>query len=454
MNHFFTFEFKGKDIFFIYDTESGSLMNVDDSAFVIAKKRFEQQLSDAEEEFYKTLSKSEIAEVNLELDILIADRLIDSEFDENLPKDLPKNKGIKALCLHICHDCNMRCAYCFANEGVYQSANREYMSVDTGKNAVDFLIANSGNRKNLEIDFFGGEPLMNFDTIVQIVNYAREREKETGKVFNFTTTTNCLLLNKEKADWLNKEMANVVLSVDGRQHIHDAVRRSPSGESVFKTVFDNAKYFASIRGDKPYYIRGTFTSKNLDFTKDVKFIHEAGFKHISVEPVVTDIAELEINHNHVDKIMNEYEKLAHYVIDQKLAGNFINFFHFVADLENGPCMSKRVSGCSAGVGYLSVAPCGSIYPCHRFAGQDEYKMGNVNEKKFDPALSSTFESCNVFAKPECEKCFAKYHCSGGCSANNLEYSKNINIPHEISCKLMKKRFELALAVTALEYYLE
>ncbi|MDE7256399.1 MAG: thioether cross-link-forming SCIFF peptide maturase, partial [Clostridia bacterium] len=350
---------------------------------------------------------------------------------------------VKALCIHICHDCNLRCRYCFADEGAYHS-EREFMSEQTAKRAIDFLIENSGNRKVLEVDFFGGEPLMCLQTIKNVVYYAKEKAAAAGKKFLFTTTTNALLLNDDAIKFFNEEMENVVLSLDGRKEVHDAIRKTVNGKGSFDFVIDNIKKFVASRGDRHYYVRGTYTAKNLDFAKDVLFLADNGFDSISMEPVVTDIDDLAIKKEHIPQILSEYETLCDEYLKRYERGEGFNFFHFNVDLEGGPCLSKRVSACGAGNEYFSVAPNGDLYPCHQFVGDEKFKMGNVYEGKIDGGIRSAFAENCLFTRNKCGDCFAKYICSGGCSANNYHFCGDMNEPYGLTCDMMKKRIECGM----------
>ncbi len=358
-----------------------------------------------------------------------------------------KSNEIKALCIHICHDCNFRCRYCFADEGAYHQ-KRESMSFETAKAAVDFLLENSGNRKVLEMDFFGGEPLMNFDVLKKTVYYAKEEGAQRGKKFLFTTTTNALLLNDEIIQFFNDEMENIVLSLDGRKEVHDAIRKTLNGKGTFDLIIDKIKNFISLRGDKSYYVRGTFTAKNLDFSKDVLFIADQGVDSISMEPVVTDIPDLQIREEHLPEIEKEYERLADAYLTRYAEGKGFNFFHFNVDLEGGPCLSKRVSACGAGNEYFSVTPNGDLYPCHQFAGNKDFLMGNVTDGITRPDIREKFKNSCLFTRKKCENCFAKFICSGGCSANNYNFNGDIDEPYETTCAMMKKRVECAMHILA------
>ena len=322
------------------------------------------------------------------------------------------------------------------------------MSFETAKAAVDFLIEHSGKRKVLEMDFFGGEPLMNFDVLKKTVYYAKEAGEKAGKKFLFTTTTNALLLNDDVIQFFNDEMENIVLSLDGRKEVHDAIRKSVNGKGTFDLIIDKIKKFISLRGDKSYYVRGTFTAKNTDFAKDVLFIADQGVDSISMEPVVTEIPDLQIKEEHLPAIEKEYENLCDQYLRRYAEGKGFNFFHFNVDLEGGPCLSKRVSACGAGNEYFSVAPNGDLYPCHQFVGDGNFKMGNVAEGIVRPDIREKFKNSCLFTRKKCENCFAKFICSGGCSANNYHYNGDIDEPYEMTCAMMKKRVECAMHILA------
>lgn len=424
--------FSYHDKFYIYDTGSGSLHECD--------AKTAQYLSGDTTE----LTDEEIKEILTDVEGLKAQGLLYKEEVSAYPL---KSNEVKALCLHICHDCNLRCRYCFADEGAYHAA-REMMSDETAKAAIDFLIRESGNRKVLEVDFFGGEPLMNLDVIKRTVAYAKAEAAKVGKRFLFTTTTNGLLLDDDAINFFNEEMENVVLSLDGRAEIHDAVRKTVNGKGSFAVVIDKIKRFVKSRGDKHYYVRGTFTARNLDFAKDVLFLADEGFDSISMEPVVTDIPDLQIKEEHLARIEQEYETLCDEYLKRDERGEGFNFFHFNIDLEGGPCLSKRVSACGAGNEYFSVVPNGDIYPCHQFAGEEKWKMGNVYEGKLDPSIRETFAKNCLFTRKKCGDCFAKFICSGGCNANNYHYNGDINEPYEMTCAMMKKRIECAMHILA------
>ena len=431
--------FKYKDINYIYDTGSGSLHSCDKKTADYLAREEGQDVD------ISYLTDEDIASIKSDVAELEKQGLLNAPEVKTYPV---KSNEVKALCIHICHDCNLRCRYCFADEGAYHSS-REFMSEQTAKKAIDFLIANSGNRKILEADFFGGEPLMCLDVIKNVVAYAREQGEKYGKKFLFTTTTNAVLLD-DAIDFFNREMENVVLSIDGRKEVHDAIRKTVNGKGSFDIVLPKIKKFVQSRGNKSYYVRGTFTAKNLDFSNDVIFLAEQGFDSISMEPVVTDIDDLMIKPEHLPRIKEEYERLCDRYIEKYKKGEGFNFFHFNIDLEGGPCLSKRVSACGAGNEYFSVVPNGDIYPCHQFAGDPAFKMGNVYEGALDPGIRQKFASSCLFTRKNCQNCFAKFICSGGCSANNYHFTGDIENPYPITCEMMKKRAECAMHVLAVK----
>ncbi len=446
MIDFISHKYKDKQYYFLWDIESGSLHSVDNVAFLCAKKRY-GSLSAEEQKVFDTFEVGEIEEIGQFFDSL------EKEGALNAPpmlKEFKKNAVItKALCLNICHDCNMRCGYCFADGGSYHTA-RDYMSLDVAKKAVDFLIQNSGGRKSLEIDFFGGEPLLNLDVIKDTVEYAKERAAESGKEFSFTLTTNCVLLDDETIEYLNKEMYNVVLSIDGRKKTHDSVRKSLDNTS-YEKIADNIKRFRAVRGDKSYYVRGTFTARNLDFAQDILALNDMGFDQISVEPVVLDESSpLAIKEQHIDAIKDEYDRFANIYLDRRQTEKKFNFFHFMVDLESGPCINKRLTGCGAGTEYLSVSPSGDIYPCHQFVGKKEFVLGNVFDGIKRQDIREEFSDISIMSKPKCLDCFAKYYCGGGCSANAYNSCGKLCATYDTGCELTKKRFELSLAIAGIE----
>jgi uncharacterized protein len=399
----------------------------------------------------RSYSREDIESCYDEIVELYNDKILFSDDDYEKYAKYSVASPVKAMCLNIAHDCQLRCKYCFASTGDF-GKGRKLMSYETGKHAIDFLLENSGDRPNLELDFFGGEPLMNFKVVKQIVEYARSREAEYGKKFRFTITTNGLLLDDEKIDFINKEMSNVVLSIDGRKEVNDYFRVLPNGQGCYDMILPKYKKLVEGRGDKEYYVRGTFTNKNLDFSNDVFALYDAGFDQISVEPVVGDSDEYALTEKDLPAVFKEYEILSKKIIDNEKAGKKFNFFHFMLDLDQGPCAIKRLRGCGCGNDYIAITPDGDIYPCHQFVGIDEYKMGNIDEGTFNQDMKKEFASAHVYSKPDCKKCWAKFYCSGGCNANNYQYMGDIHTAHKISCQLEKKRLECAIMMKAIRIF--
>lgn len=363
--------------------------------------------------------------------------------------DVKKRKTVvKAMCLHIAHDCNLACRYCFAEEGEYHG-RRELMTYEVGVKALDYLIANSGNRRNLEIDFFGGEPLMNWQVVKDLVAYGRSQEEKFNKKFRFTLTTNGVLLNDEVQEFANREMDNVVLSLDGRKEVNDYMRPFRNGKGSYDLIVPKFVKLAESREQDRYYIRGTFTRNNLDFAKDVLEFADLGFEQISVEPVVAqEEEEYAIREEDLPRVMEEYDVLAKAIINRRKEGKWFNFFHFMIDLEGGPCVAKRLSGCGSGTEYLAVTPWGDLYPCHQFVGNEKFLMGNVNEGVVREDIADEFRGCSVYTKDDCKDCFSKFYCSGGCMANSENFHGNINDAYEIGCEMQRKRVECAIMIKA------
>ncbi len=355
---------------------------------------------------------------------------------------------VKALCLHIAHDRNLACRYCSAEEGEYHG-RRALMSYETGKQALDFLIASSGNRRNLEVDFFGGEPLMNWQVVKDLVRYGREQEKIHDKKFRFTLTTNGVLLNDEVMEFCNKEMANVVLSIDGRKEVNDKMRPFRNGAGSYDLIVPKFQKFADSRNQEKYYVRGTFTRNNLDFSEDVLHLADLGFKQISVEPVVAKPDEpYALREEDLPKICEEYDKLAKIMVEREKKHEGFTFFHFMIDLSGGPCVYKRLSGCGSGTEYLAVTPWGDLYPCHQFVGEEKFLMGNVWEGITATDIQDEFKGCNVYAKEKCRDCFARFYCSGGCAANSYNFHGRIDDAYDLGCELQRKRVECAIMIKA------
>lgn len=370
----------------------------------------------------------------------------DDYLDPAAAAEMQKDAPIKALCLHVSHDCNLRCKYCFASTGDFGTGKRMTMDVETAKAAIDFLIARSGKRHNLEVDFFGGEPLMAMDTVKKTVEYARSLEQAAGKNFRFTITTNGVLLDDENIEYINREMSNAVLSLDGRPEVNDRMRPTVNQKGSYDLIMPKFKKLVAGRGTKDYYLRGTFTKDNMDFGADVMHMAAEGFRNVSVEPVVgTHDDPYALQEEHVDAIKAEYERLA-----QELRSHpEVNFFHFNVDLAQGPCVIKRLRGCGAGCEYVAITPDGDIYPCHQFVGNEEYRLGNLFDSTFDMDISKRFAGLNIYTREDCKDCWARFYCSGGCSASNLLINGDIKKPHYVGCELERKRLECAIALQAI-----
>ena len=447
----------------IMDVNSGSVHSVDpvmyDAVEIVAERVPElaepqplpaEVAEEVKERLSPTYGEAEVLEALEEIQYLIdAEELLTTDQYHDYVVDFKKRKTVvKALCLHIAHDCNLACQYCFAEEGEYHG-RRALMSFEVGKKALDFLIANSGNRRNLEVDFFGGEPLMNWEVVKQLVEYGRSKEKEYNKNFRFTMTTNGVLLNDEIMEYCNREMSNVVLSLDGRKEVNDKMRPFRGGKGSYDLIVPKFRKFAEMRGDRDYYVRGTFTRHNLDFSKDVMEFADLGFRSMSIEPVVAaPEEEYAIREEDLPQIMEEYDHLAEEYIKRKKEGRGFNFFHFNIDLNQGPCVAKRLSGCGSGTEYLAVTPWGDLYPCHQFVGQEEFLLGNVDTGVTNERIRDEFKLCNVYAKDKCRDCFARFYCSGGCAANSYNFHGSITDAYDIGCAMQKKRIECAIMIKA------
>jgi len=353
---------------------------------------------------------------------------------------------IKALCLHIAHTCNLNCSYCFASQGKYHG-DRAVMSYEVGKQALDFLIANSGTRRNLEVDFFGGEPLMNFQVVKDLVAYARSIEKEKGKNFRFTLTTNGVLVDDDVIAWANRECSNVVLSLDGRKEVHDRFRVDYAGNGSWEKIVPKFQKFVEARGGKEYYMRGTFTHANPDFLKDIQTMLDLGFNELSMEPVVCAAGDPSaLTESDMAVVMDQYEKLAELMLERDKAGKPFTFYHYMIDLSGGPCIYKRISGCGSGTEYMAVTPWGDLYPCHQFVGEERFKLGNIWDGVTNTEIQNEFAACNVYAHPQCRDCWARLYCSGGCAANAYHATGSVTGVYEDGCKLFRKRMECAIMV--------
>lgn len=438
------------DLNIVVDVNGGAVHVVDEITFDVLDY---YELNDAEK-IAKKLPKytlDEIKETFDEIKSLVEDGLLYSP-DNYLDIDAFKNREpvVKAMCLHIAHDCNLKCKYCFASQGDFGGA-KSIMSFEVGKKALEYLVDNSGSRKNLEVDFFGGEPLMNFEVVKQLVEYGNELAKEKGKNFRFTITTNGVLLDDEIIDYVNEHMHNVVLSLDGRKSINDDMRPTLNDKGSYDIIVPKFQKLIEKRKDKYYYVRGTFTRDNMDFSKDVLHFKDLGFDLTSVEPVVGDESNpYALREEDLPKILDEYEKLAVEYSKMRVNNEPFRFFHFMVDLSQGPCVIKRMTGCGAGNEYLAITPEGDIYPCHQFVGQEEFKMGNVISDKVElpKEMQETFKEAHIYAKDECSKCWAKFYCSGGCHANAFNFNNDILKPYDLGCQMQRKRLECALMVEA------
>ena len=439
--------------YIVLDVHSGSVSVVDQAAYRLLDYLSAPMEPACPQELLDKLSgefpKEDLISAYEELYALYDQGLLFSEDDYAQFADKMVQSPVKAMCLHIAHDCNLRCKYCFASTGEY-GGGRKLMTFETGRRAIDFLIEHSGSRRNLELDFFGGEPLMNFEVVKQIVAYAREQEKLHGKNFRFTITTNGMLLTEDKMDFINQEMSNVVLSLDGRKEINDFFRPCVNGTGSYDIIVPKFQELVKRRGGDQYYVRGTFTHKNLDFADDVfHFYDDLGFDQISIEPVVTDESkDYGLTMEDIPAIAAEYERLAKKLIQYRKEGKFFNFFHFMIDLDQGPCAIKRLRGCGCGNEYVAITPDGDIYPCHQFVGMEEWKMGSLYDGSFDLQKKEYFAHANIYGKEDCQKCWAKFYCSGGCNANNLQYAGSVLKSYQLGCELEKKRLECAIMIKA------
>lgn len=439
-------------MFIVLDVNSGAVHIVDELVYDILDYYRELDTDEIVKKLSDKYSEDEIRNGIQELDELVSQRMlfVPDTYSAVVPFVEKREPVVKALCLHIAHDCNLKCKYCFAEEGEYHG-KRELMSAEVGKKAIDMLIKASGKRKNLEIDFFGGEPLMNFDVVKQIVEYARSLEAQHGKNFRFTITTNGILLDDEKLDYINKNMHNLVLSIDGRKEVNDRMRPRAGGQGSYDNIVPKFQKAAESRSQTDYYVRGTFTRHNLDFSEDVMHLADLGFKQISVEPVVADLSEdYAIQASDLPAIFKEYENLTNKIMQRRENGQWFNFFHFMIDLTGGPCVIKRLVGCGSGTEYLAVAPSGDLYPCHQFVGRPEFKMGTVDTGVVNTDIRHKFENCNVYSKPACKECWARFYCSGGCVANSYNTHGDLISPYEIGCEMQKKRIECAIYLKACE----
>ncbi len=443
-------QFKLGGLNIVLDVCSGAVHAVDEVAYDIIEifeKENKEKVISLVSEKYKDVEMSEIEECYNQILMLKNEGslFVEDNFEPMAGVLKEKTAGVvKALCLHVAHTCNLNCEYCFASQGKY-NGDRAVMSFETGKRALDFLIENSGSRKNLEVDFFGGEPLMNWDVVKKLVMYARSIEKEHNKNFRFTLTTNGVLVDDEVIEFSNKEMSNVVLSLDGRKEIHDAYRVDYNGVGSWEKIVPKFQKFVEKRGNKDYYMRGTFTHANPDFLEDIKVMLDLGFTELSMEPVVCAPGEKsELTEEDLPVIFEQYEKLAELMLERKKEGRPFTFYHYMIDLKGGPCIYKRISGCGSGTEYMAVTPWGDLYPCHQFAGDEKYKLGDIFNGVSNKEIQNEFLSCNVYERKECKDCWARLYCSGGCAANAYHSTGSIKGIYKYGCELFKKRMECAI----------
>lgn len=443
-------QYKNNGYNIVLDVNSGAVHVVDDVAYDVIplfETSTKEEIIDSLKERYPQAEISESYEEVKEL-AEQGSLFTKDQYQGYMEQFQDRPTVVKALCLHIAHDCNLACRYCFAEEGEYHG-RRALMSFEVGKAALDFLIANSGSRRNLEVDFFGGEPLLNFDVVKRLVAYGREQEKLHDKKFRFTLTTNGVLLDDEVMEFANQEMANVVLSIDGRKEVHDKMRPFRKGAGSYELIVPKFQKLAESRNQDRYYVRGTFTHHNLDFSKDVLHLADLGFRQISVEPVVAQPEDdYALQEADVPILLEEYDTLAAEMLKRHREGKDFNFFHFMIDLKGGPCVAKRLSGCGSGTEYLAVTPWGDFYPCHQFVGDEAFLMGNVTDGIQNKQLQNQFKRCNVYAKEKCRECFARFYCSGGCAANSYHFHGSITDVYDIGCELQKKRIECAIMLKA------
>ncbi|MGI5998029.1 MAG: thioether cross-link-forming SCIFF peptide maturase [Lutispora sp.] len=433
----------------VLDVNSGAVHIVEDIVYDILDVLLEPSNTELAQKLENKYGKDKFEEALQEIMELKDEGLL---FSEDTYKDAVLSKKndfqIKAICLNIAHDCNIRCGYCFASTGDYHGG-RKLMPLDVAKRAIDFLLENSGSRKRLEVDFFGGEPMMNFDVVKSTIEYGREQARQHNKSIGFTMTTNATLLDDESIEYLNENMDNVVLSIDGRKYINDNMRKTINNKGTYDIILSKIKKFVEKRGDKSHYIRGTFTAYNLDFANDVLALADEGFKEISIEPVVASPEmDYALKEEHLDRIKEEYEKLAKKMIEYDKSGKPFKFYHYLIDLDGGPCVYKKVSSCGAGHEYFAVTPDGDLYPCHQFVGRDGYIMGNVFSGIENRELQKNFSSNSVYHKEKCGECWAKFYCSGGCQANADAFNKDLKVPYELECKMQRKRIECAIMLKA------
>lgn len=436
---------------FVLDVNTGAVHIVDELVYDLVDDNKLRSKEELVADFGAKYGADVVEEAYEELQELVAEGILytEDQYEDIAHSSMDDRDYIKAVCLNIIHACNLRCKYCFADEGEY-NGHKGKMSLETAKKAIDYVVKRSGPRKNIEIDLFGGEPTMMMDTIKEIIAYARENEAKWNKRIRFTMTTNATLLTDEMMDYMDKELENIILSIDGRKEVNDKVRIRFDGKGSYDQILPNIKKMVAKRDKtKAHTVRGTFTRENLDFYEDVKMMVDEGFREISIEPVVLEDGHpLALRKEDLPKIFESYDKLYDELVQKKAEGKEFNFYHFKVDLNGGPCVYKRISGCGAGFEYVAITPQGEVYPCHQFVGKEEYKLGSIYDDSYNADLGMSFKKAHIYNKPKCRNCWARFYCSGGCQANNLSFNGNINIPYEIGCKMQKKRIECAIALKA------
>ncbi|MEE0566881.1 MULTISPECIES: thioether cross-link-forming SCIFF peptide maturase [unclassified Clostridium] len=436
---------------FVLDVNTGAVHIVDELVYDLVDDNKLRSKEELVADFGAKYGADVVEEAYEELQELVAEGILytEDQYEDIAHSSMDDRDYIKAVCLNIIHACNLRCKYCFADEGEY-NGHKGKMSLETAKKAIDYVVKRSGPRKNIEIDLFGGEPTMMMDTIKEIIAYARENEAKWNKRIRFTMTTNATLLTDEMMDYMDKELENIILSIDGRKEVNDKVRIRFDGKGSYDQILPNIKKMVAKRDkNKAHTVRGTFTRENLDFYEDVKMMVDEGFREISIEPVVLEDGHpLALRKEDLPKIFESYDKLYDELVQKKAEGKEFNFYHFKVDLNGGPCVYKRISGCGAGFEYVAITPQGEVYPCHQFVGKEEYKLGSIYDDSYNADLGMSFKKAHIYNKPKCRNCWARFYCSGGCQANNIAFNNDINNPYDIGCQMQKKRIECAIALKA------
>ena len=436
---------------FVLDVNTGAVHIVDELVYDLVDDNKLRSNEELVADFGAKYGADVVEEAYEELQELVAEGILytEDQYEDIAHSSMDDRDYIKAVCLNIIHACNLRCKYCFADEGEY-NGHKGKMSLETAKKAIDYVVKRSGPRKNIEIDLFGGEPTMMMDTIKEIIAYARENEAKWNKRIRFTMTTNATLLTDEMMDYMDKELENIILSIDGRKEVNDKVRIRFDGKGSYDQILPNIKKMVAKRDKtKAHTVRGTFTRENLDFYEDVKMMVDEGFREISIEPVVLEDGHpLALRKEDLPKIFESYDKLYDELVQKKAEGKEFNFYHFKVDLNGGPCVYKRISGCGAGFEYVAITPQGEVYPCHQFVGKEEYKLGSIYDDSYNADLGMSFKKAHIYNKPKCRNCWARFYCSGGCQANNIAFNNDINNPYDIGCQMQKKRIECAIALKA------